>query len=60
MNKKKGTNNDLEEELDNAFKSNEKRTNVFRIIRNEKNALDLKERRMKAKLKPNKRNEELD
>ena len=46
------TDDELEEELDKAFRKSEEKPNVFRIIRNEYNALDIKEKRMKAKLKP--------
>ena len=60
MNKKEYSDEELEEELDRAFKSSEKKLSVFNIIRNENSALNMKEKRMKAKLKPNKRNEELD
>lgn len=54
MNEKEYSDEDLEEELDKAFKSSEKKPSVFRIIRNENDALDMKDKRRKAKLKPNK------
>ncbi|MFX1355645.1 MAG: hypothetical protein ACFFA8_00030 [Promethearchaeota archaeon] len=53
MDDKNYTDNELEEELDKAFKA-EKKPNVFKIIRNEKTALDGKEKRLKAKIKPKK------
>ncbi|MFX1525853.1 MAG: hypothetical protein ACFFCC_20275 [Promethearchaeota archaeon] len=40
---------ELEEELDKALKVNEKKTNVFKIIRDEKESLDTKEKRVKKK-----------
>ena len=55
MNEKKYSNEELEEELDKAFKISEKQQNVFKIIRNEDKALDMKERRMKTKIKPSKK-----
>ena len=42
---------ELEEELEKAFKKNELRRNVFKILRDEKSAQDLKERRIKKKIK---------
>ena len=54
MNEKEYSDDELEEELDKAFKISEKKPNVFRIIRNENNALDMKEKRMKAKIKSTK------
>jgi hypothetical protein len=42
---------ELEEELENALKANEKKRDVFRIIRNEKDSLDAKEKRFKKKFK---------
>ncbi|MFX0077310.1 MAG: hypothetical protein ACFE96_17855 [Candidatus Hermodarchaeota archaeon] len=58
MNEKEYSDDELEEELEKAFKSGENKPNVFRIIRNENDALDMKEKRMKAKLKPNKDDKE--
>ena len=58
MSKKQNDNDDLEEELEEAFRRSEKKTNVFKIIRNETSALDMKEKRMKAKLKSSKKAEE--
>lgn len=55
MNEKKYSDEELEEELDKAFKISDKKQDVFKIIRNENEALDMKERRMKAKIKPSKR-----
>ncbi len=54
MNESEYSDEDLDEELDKAFKESEKKPNIFRIIRNEKEAGEIKEKRMKAKLKPNK------
>jgi hypothetical protein len=42
---------ELEDELENALKANEKKRNVFKIIRNEKESLNVKERRFKKKFK---------
>jgi hypothetical protein len=58
MNEKEYSDDDLEEELDEAFKISEKKPNVFRIIKNENDALDMKNKRRKAKIKPNKRNQQ--
>jgi hypothetical protein len=55
MNEKEYSDDELEEELDKAFKSSERKPSVFKIIRNENDALDMKEKRMKVKIKPNKR-----
>ena len=51
MNKKDLSDDDLEEELEKALKKNETKRDVFRIIRNEKESLDLKEKRIKDKYK---------
>ena len=51
MNKKDLSDDDLEEELEKALKKNETKRDVFRIIRNEKESLDLKEKRIKGKYK---------
>lgn len=42
---------ELEEELDKAFKTSEKQKDVFSIIRQEKESSDLKEERIKKKFK---------
>lgn len=42
---------ELEEELDKAFKDSESKRDVFSIIRKEKESLDVKEKRIKDKLK---------
>ena len=47
----KNADKELEEELEKAFKTNEAKKNVFKIIRNEDASLDLKEKRMKKKFK---------
>lgn len=44
MNEKYYSDKELEEEIDKAFKSSEKKPNVFRIIKNENTALDMKEK----------------
>ncbi|MFX1387172.1 MAG: hypothetical protein ACFE9M_08160 [Promethearchaeota archaeon] len=38
---------ELEEEMEKAYKASEKKRDVFRIIRKEKEALELKEKRIK-------------
>ena len=38
---------DLEEELEKAFKENETKKSVFKILRDEKSAQDSKEKRLK-------------
>jgi len=40
-------NDDLEEELEKAFKKNQLKNNVFKILRDEKSAQDVKESRIK-------------
>jgi hypothetical protein len=60
MNEKEYSDDELEEEIDKALKISEKKVDVFRIIKNEKDALDRKDSRMKAKLKPTKRKDEID
>ena len=40
---------ELEEEFEKALKKNELRRNVFKILRDEKSAQDLKEKRIKKK-----------
>ncbi len=47
MNGKDISDDELEEELENALKSNEKNRDGVRIIRNEKESLDVKEKRKK-------------
>ncbi|MBY8992193.1 MAG: hypothetical protein KGD58_15720 [Candidatus Lokiarchaeota archaeon] len=42
---------ELEEELDKAFKDSESKRDVFSIIRKEKESLDNQEKRIKDKLK---------
>jgi len=42
---------DLEEELDKALKTNEKKRDVFSIIRKEKESLEVKEKRLKKEFK---------
>lgn len=51
MNDKEISDEELEEELEKAFKANEKKTDVFRIIRDEKKSLEVKEKRIKRKFK---------
>jgi len=45
------SNDDLEDELENAFKTNEDKKNVFSIIRKEKESLDIKDKRTKIRFK---------
>lgn len=47
MNEKEISDEDLEEELEKAFKASVKKNNVFSIIRKEKDSLDIKEKRIK-------------
>ncbi|MHA2036779.1 MAG: hypothetical protein ACW98X_10120 [Promethearchaeota archaeon] len=49
MNKKDLSDEELEEELEKSFKSNESKKNVFKILRNEKESLEVKEKRIKKK-----------
>ena len=42
---------ELEEELDKAFKSSEREKNIFSIMRKEKESLEVKEKRVKSKFK---------
>jgi hypothetical protein len=42
---------DLEEELDKAFKASEKQKSVFTIMRQEKESEEVKEKRIKSKYK---------
>ncbi|MFX1380404.1 MAG: hypothetical protein ACFFA4_15065 [Promethearchaeota archaeon] len=51
MNNKDIDDDELEEELEEAFKNDEKKRDIFRIIRNEKEALDTKEERIKKKFR---------
>ena len=51
MDEKDISDDELEDELENALKANEKKRDVFRIIRNEKESLDVKEKRLKKKFK---------
>lgn len=54
MNNKEYSNDELEEEIEKALKDYHNKPNVFRIIKNEKDALDRKEKRVKAKINWNK------
>ena len=49
MSEKDLSDEELEEELDKSFKANESKKNVFNIIRNEKESLEVKEKRVKKK-----------
>ena len=49
MSEKNLSDEELEEELDKAFKATESKKNVFAIIRNEKESLEVKEKRVKKK-----------
>ena len=51
MNDKDIIDDELEEELDKAFKANESKKDVFNIIRNEKESMDLREKRIKNQFK---------
>ncbi len=51
MNEKDILDEELEEELDKAFKASEKKKNIFTILRKEKESLDVKEKRIKTKFK---------
>ncbi|MFW9968881.1 MAG: hypothetical protein ACFFDF_01690 [Candidatus Odinarchaeota archaeon] len=51
MNDKDISDDELEEEFEKALKDNEKKKDVFKIIRNEKESLELKEKRIKNKFK---------
>ncbi len=51
MNENEISDDELEEELEKALKADEKKRDVFRIIRNEKESLDVKEKRFKKKYK---------
>ena len=51
MNEKEISDEELEEELEKAFKASESKKDVFRIIRDEKESLDVKEKRIKKKFK---------
>jgi hypothetical protein len=42
---------DLEEELEKALKENEKKRDVFGIIKKEKESLEAKEKRIKSKFR---------
>ncbi|MFW9782890.1 MAG: hypothetical protein ACFFFB_11465 [Candidatus Heimdallarchaeota archaeon] len=44
---------ELEEELEKAFKANEAKKDVFRIIKDERESLAARENRIKRKIKPN-------
>jgi len=51
VNQKDLSDEELEEELDKAIKSSESKRDVFKIIRDEKESLELKEKRVKKKFK---------
>jgi hypothetical protein len=51
VNQKELSDEELEEELDKALKSSESKRDVFKIIRDEKESLELKEKRVKKKFK---------
>ncbi|MBY8985788.1 MAG: hypothetical protein KGD65_12005 [Candidatus Lokiarchaeota archaeon] len=51
MNQKDLTEEELEEELDKAFKSSDSKRDVFKIIRDEKESLEVREKRVKKKFK---------
>jgi hypothetical protein len=51
VDKEEISDNELDKELEKAFKESENRRDVFKIIRNEKESLELKEKRLKKKNK---------
>jgi hypothetical protein len=51
MNEKNISDYEIEEELEKALKANEAKRDVFRIIKNEKESLELKKKRIKDKFK---------
>ncbi|MFW9877631.1 MAG: hypothetical protein ACFFG0_31480 [Candidatus Thorarchaeota archaeon] len=51
MNDKEIPDDELEEELEKALKANEKKTDVFRIIRDEKESLEIREKKIRRKFK---------
>ncbi|KKK44652.1 hypothetical protein LCGC14_0870410 [marine sediment metagenome] len=51
MKEKELTDKELEDRLDKAFKESESKKGVFKILRNEKESLDIKEKRTKKKFK---------
>jgi len=51
VNEENFTDEDLEEELNRAFKLSNKKRDIFTIIRKEKDSLDIKEKRVKNKFK---------
>lgn len=51
MNDKNNSDDELEEELEKALKTSDKRRNVFSILRKEKESLESKEKRIKDKFK---------
>jgi hypothetical protein len=52
VNKEEISDDELDEELEKAFKASENKRDVFSIIRKEKGSLDVKEKRIKDKFKP--------
>ncbi|MFX1427566.1 MAG: hypothetical protein ACFFBE_14010 [Promethearchaeota archaeon] len=51
MDKEELTDDELDDELEKAFKENLNKKDVFSIIRKEKESLDVKEKRIKEKFK---------
>jgi hypothetical protein len=49
VNQKDLSDEELEEELDKAYKSSERKKDVFKILRDEKESLEVKEKRVKKK-----------
>jgi hypothetical protein len=58
MDEKEFSDEDLENELDKALNENRKKRSVFRILADEKTALNMKEKRIIPQLKPKKQNDE--
>ena len=51
MKEKELSDKELEDELDKSFKESESKKGIFKILRNEKESLDMKEKRTKKKFK---------
>ena len=51
MNNKDISDDELEEELEKSIKASEKKRDVFKIIRKEKESLEVKDKRIKDKFK---------
>ncbi|MFX1417955.1 MAG: hypothetical protein ACFE9N_03425 [Promethearchaeota archaeon] len=49
MNEKNISDDDLEDEIEKAIKSSEKKRDIFKILRKEKESIESKEKRIKDK-----------